>query len=85
MRIRVEKYIIDTEFKLWGGSMHEGLARSSYCCPGHNTLAAYLDKKLPAKARKAVEAHMASCRECRADLIDLRMMLKSIQEEAQEQ
>ncbi|MCA1945475.1 MAG: zf-HC2 domain-containing protein [Desulfovibrio sp.] len=81
MRIRIEKYIHDTQLKLWGGSFHEGLARTSYCCPGYNTIAAYLEKKLPAKARKAVEAHMASCKECRFDLIDLRMLLKHLHED----
>ena len=84
MKIRMEKYILNTKKMFWGGSFHEGLARTSYCCPGYNTLAAYIDKKLPAKARKAVEEHMASCKECRIDLIELRIMIKNINNDQEE-
>ncbi|WP_167590539.1 anti-sigma factor family protein [Oceanidesulfovibrio indonesiensis] len=77
MRVRVEKYIHDTGIRIWGGTIEEGLSRNSYMCPGHNTIAAYLDKKLPAKARKAVEDHMASCKECRIEAMELRKIIAS--------
>lgn len=78
MRIRLEQYLFDTKLHLWGGNMYDGMSTSTYCCPGYNTLAAYIDKELPAKARKAVEDHMAACKDCRYELIHLRRMIQHI-------
>lgn len=81
MRATENDYIIDTGTKLWGGDVHEGLCMSSLLCPGHNTIAAYIDKKLPAKVRSIVESHMSSCKECRTEIFELRKILKSLEEE----
>lgn len=85
MRVHVESYIHDTGIKIWGGNMFDGLSKSSFLCPGHNTIAAYIDKNLPAKARKAVEDHMASCKECRIEVLEIRKMLSAINDPEMEE
>ena len=81
MRIRLEHYIHDTGFKIWGGDIFEGFSRNSFLCPGYNTIASYIDKRLPAKARKAVEDHMSACKDCRMDVLEMRKMISYINEE----
>ncbi|GFM38454.1 anti-sigma factor family protein [Desulfovibrio psychrotolerans] len=63
---------------LWGGSMDEGLSRTSTFCPGYNDMSGYLDKMLSPRFRKNFEEHMASCRECRSDVLELRMCIKEL-------
>lgn len=86
MRVCIDNYIHDTGVRIWGGDIVEGLSKSSLLCPGHNTIASYLDKRLPAKARKAVEDHMASCKECRLEIFELRKIMAQtdMYEEAEE-
>ena len=62
---------------VYGGTIEEGLSTSKEACPGFNDVAAYLDKKLPTARRKEVEGHMASCRECRTEVLELRRILSS--------
>jgi anti-sigma factor RsiW len=38
-------------------------------------LAAYLDRRLDAATMARVESHMANCRDCRADLVEVRALL----------
>ncbi|MCG8530974.1 MAG: zf-HC2 domain-containing protein [Desulfovibrionales bacterium] len=62
---------------VYGGTIEEGLPTSKESCPGYNDIAAYLDKNLPIARRKEVEGHMASCRECRTEVLELRRILSS--------
>ncbi len=76
MHLVAQELIHDTGFQLWGGSVSEGLSKDSHLCPGSNVMAAYLDNTLPVKVRKIVENHMASCRECRRDVYELRKIIE---------
>ncbi len=50
--------------------------------PHHRTrerLSAYIDRQLPPGAARAVEAHLASCEECRTEVDDLRATVRALQ------
>jgi hypothetical protein len=68
--------LYDSGIEMWGGSMDEGLSRNSTFCPGYNDVAGYIDKMLPAKLRKSFENHMAACRDCRTDILELRICIR---------
>lgn len=68
----------DVEFYFWGGNVYDGLSKNNTLCAGYTVLAGYIDKKLGPFLRKKFEDHMASCRECREDVREIRMMLKAI-------
>ncbi|HEX7899943.1 MAG TPA: zf-HC2 domain-containing protein, partial [Planctomycetota bacterium] len=45
-------------------------------CPDRETLAAYVDRRLPAADRDAYEAHLAACDACRAEAVALWRLVK---------
>jgi hypothetical protein len=47
------------------------------------TIAAYLDRRLPTDARERVEAHLASCSDCRQDFVQAHGVLGSLRRRRQ--
>lgn len=58
--------------------IHERILGSGGFCFGYNDISSYLDKKMTMSKKKIFENHMAFCPECRADIIELRQMIKEI-------
>jgi tetratricopeptide (TPR) repeat protein len=54
-------------------------------CPGDDVLAAYLDDRLNADERRAVEEHLASCEDCRTLVAESVRALEALDEGEQEQ
>ncbi len=68
----------DAGVSLWGGTIDEGLSRTTTFCPGYNIVSGYLDKRVGTRLKREIEDHLASCRECRWDIQELRQCLKDI-------
>ncbi|THB62772.1 MAG: hypothetical protein D6E12_18550 [Desulfovibrio sp.] len=47
-------------------------------CPGYNDLAMYLDGRTKLKTTIKLESHFSTCMDCRADIIELKQLLKNI-------